>query len=421
MILRSIRNRRHILLILLCVSGLLCIRSGYVYAMASVSVINEFETGIVDISLEEYQRSGQKERLWEDDPVILPGDKVSKIPRISNHGNECFVRAKLTFRDTDDLSDHDFYGMDADWIKCSDGYYYYTKSLRPNDHIDIFQGIDIPVDFPQEDEGSSFYLDINVDAIQSKNFTPDYEASAPWGNVEILTCEKEGQYDIRTFKQSDTQSFRIIYQGNAGKLITNREDFFVNFPYLMPGDEYADSARLINDGKEDINLYFRSEAFDDSELLEKIRLAIDCTIDGKTSRIYEGNLRAEELKDHQLLGTIPAGSEGVFSFTVYVPAWMNNKYTILDSYVKWIFSTDPIKDTTAAPKTGDSTNALYVFAAGAALGIIAVCGLIRNGRRRGLISIRKKNRMISIRKKNSLLCARKKKCMISMGKENGNE
>ena len=47
---------------------------GLIYGMVSVEVTNEFETGIVDISLKEYQKIGNKEILSEDAPTILQGD-----------------------------------------------------------------------------------------------------------------------------------------------------------------------------------------------------------------------------------------------------------------------------------------------------------------------------------------------------------
>ena len=331
--------KRKLIVILLCLSMLVC-GSGLIYGMATTSVINEFETGIVDIGLNEYQIVDGKEEDWSDGPLIMPGDTVSKIPRIDNDGNDCYVRVKITFRDTDVLNETDLFGIDSKWVKADDGYWYYTDILPHGETVDVFAGLFIPTDFPQDCSGDVFYIDIDADAIQSKNFEPDFESANPWGNIEILECEKEGQYDISTFKPSDDRAFEIVYLGDVDKLVKNEDDFFVNFPYLMPGDTYSDSVVLENDSDDDITMYFHTEAIDDSELLEKIQLKITTVIDGKTVVVYEGPLQAEDLQSDIALGVIPAGDSGEFKFEINVPAELNNKYTIMSSEVKWVFYTE---------------------------------------------------------------------------------
>lgn len=367
-----------------------------VNAKTSVDVINEFETGIVDIELTEYQKNGDTEELWVNKAEVLPADEISKIPRIHNDGNDCYVRAKITFTGTDEVDDECLYGMTNDWVKADDGYYYYKKILPHGEDVDIFQGIKIPDNFSQNMEGNTFYIDIAVDAIQSKNFTPNFETASPWGSVEILECEKEGQYDVSTFKKSDSKAFQITYQGDSKKLIRNHEDFFDNFPYLMPGDTYSDGIDIVNNSNNDIKLYFRSEALDDSELLDKILLEITTIVDGEYKVLYSGTLRAEELSEDVILGVIPKGEKAYFDFKIEVPAELNNKYTILDSYVRWIFSTSPIEEiietnkptetnpptnetistVTTVPNvipTGDSANVgLYMILIGISLGLFFI-------------------------------------------------
>lgn len=331
---------------------------GLIYGMVSVEITNEFETGIVDIRIEEYQKINNQEILWEDNPVVLPGNTISKIPRIYNDGNDCYVRTKITFRGIPELNETNLIGISDNWLRADDGYYYYTEILPHGEDVDIFEALYIPDDFSQENEEKEFYIDIDADAIQSKNFEPEFTLAKPWGDIEILECGKEGQYDISSFKQSDNQSFSITYQGDVKKLIKNADDFFVNFPYLMPGDTYSDKLELINDSKNAIKLYFRSKATDESELLDKIQLKITTEINGKTKVFYNGNLRAEDLNEDVILGVIPKNKEGSFKFEIYVPHELNNQYTISSSFVKWIFSTEPIPEPVNGgnPKTGDDFN-----------------------------------------------------------------
>lgn len=99
------------------------------------------------------------------------------------------MRASIGFRDLAvDLERH-IYGLGGSWVKKSDGYYYYTDILKTGESTDLFKGIQIPANFPQEAEGSAFHLDISVDAIQSQNFTPDFSSGMPWGtgrNSEVV-------------------------------------------------------------------------------------------------------------------------------------------------------------------------------------------------------------------------------------------
>ncbi len=317
-----------------------------IYAMSVIGVTNHFETGIIDIRLEEYQLDEMgREVSWQNKENILPGDNFSKIPRIYNDGNDCYIRAEIAIRggdevDVTDLSGIQIHGISEDWTLADDGYYYYKNELLHGKSVDLFQSVHIPEEFPDCLMGKSFYIDINVDSIQSKNFTPNFDLAMPWGSVEILECEKKGQYDISSFKQSASHTFSIIYQGEIKQLIKNADDFFSNFPYLMPGDCYSDTVSLVNNSGKEITLYFRSEGIDNSDLLDKIQLKITTTIHGETKVFYEGSLRAESISENVVLGVIPKNATGEFLFEIEVPAELNNQYTILNSYVKWIFSAD---------------------------------------------------------------------------------
>lgn len=351
--------------------------------MIKTFVVNNFTTGVVDIELEEYQVKDGKEVKWQDNPVVLPGTNVSKIPRIHNNGNDCYVRVKLNFRETQEKLEDYLYGIEDTWVKSADGYYYYKKILKTGEDLDIFKGLKIPDDFSQEEENSKFYLDIDVDAIQSKNFNQDLTSYSPWGNVEILDCHKEGQYDINTFKKADSKSFIIEYQGETvNKLVVNEDDFFLNLPVLMPGDNYEDSIDLVNKSNNDIDLYFKSEITDNSELLDKIYLSITVEFNEDKRTVYEGTLKAEKLKEYILLGTIPGNTKEKLYFKIIVPAELDNKFSIAESNVKWILATDIQNKTETVPvttfktpsvRTGDSnTVGILLIISGVIMGIISL-------------------------------------------------
>lgn len=332
---------------------------GIIYGMTSVDVTNYFETGIVDIDLSEYCIDGGKEMPLPVNPILMPGDSLSQVSRIKNYGNDCYVRAKIAFRDTTEFTIENIVGISEDWILAEDGYYYYKNILPTGEEVNIFSGVNIPKDLPQYNEGAEFFLDVSVDAIQSKNFEPDFSLAMPWGSVQILMNNNIEPYDVSTFKVSDTKNFQIVYQGAAEKLVINSEDFFANFPYLMPGDTYADEVIIKNDSNDIIKLHFRSVT-EDSDLLKRINLKISTNISGTYKVVYEGDLQALKLVEDTILGELKGKKECSFKFEISVPAELTNEYNLSASSVKWIFSTEVTK-IPDNPKTGDISNVYLYF------------------------------------------------------------
>ena len=112
--------------------------------------------------------------------------------------------------------------------------------------MDLFQGLQMPVNFPQSEECKKFYINVDAEAVQSANFSPDYDSENPWGDIDIQLCGKEGMYDISTFKEDESNDFEIEYQGASDALIRNKEDFFTNLPFFLPGDTHSDVAKIEN-------------------------------------------------------------------------------------------------------------------------------------------------------------------------------
>ena len=372
-------KKKRLLIFFSSLSILMCGSGATILAMTETSVTNYLSTGIVDIELEEYQIQDGKEEAYEDVKDILPGQVISKIPRIRNDGNDCYIRVKLDLEGTEESIEAQEIG--EKWKEGKDGYLYYTDILKTGDETDLFQSIKIPEDFAQEEE-SAFQLEIHAEGIQSQNFTPDFQADAPWGAVEIQLCKKEGQYDISSFKKASDQSLNVVYQGESRKLFSNPEDFFVNFPVMLPGDTYQETAILQNTGGNPMKLYFRglAEETADNDLLEQIQLKITTEIGGRTETVYEGTLKGDGLEENRLLGEIPADGFGKFHFDLSVPKELDNKYTVLTNRVEWIFSTEPIERLTTV-QTGDTRKTgVFLLAGGVLCGAGAL--ILRKGRKK---------------------------------------
>ena len=65
----------------------------------SVTVTNHISTGDINISMKELEKKNGKEILYQNQKMVLPGDRISKIPRITNRSEPCWVRVKITYAD----------------------------------------------------------------------------------------------------------------------------------------------------------------------------------------------------------------------------------------------------------------------------------------------------------------------------------
>lgn len=354
---------------------LMCGIGGIIYAIPKTHVVNHLEMGIVDIELEEYQNIQGVETFYDASYAknVLPLTKISKIPRIRCDGNDSWIRCKIEYLNTEYLGDEDLYGFTKDWVKKSDGYFYYKKVLKTGDTTDLFQGLQLPVDFPQSEEGTRFFLNINAEAVQSQNFTPDFTKREPWGDINVQLCAKEGMYDIVAFKDAKDNRFEITYMGSSDTLIRNTRDFFTNLPFFMPGDTYRDVAEIKNNSKHMIDLYFYTEEISETEtdILDRIRLKITYKSNYGEKDVYDGPLRAKNAESPMILAKIQPGEEGNFCYELNIPSELDNQYTLLKDKVKWVFYAEfDESDQTIIDilKTGDDSKlGLYMVIVGISL------------------------------------------------------
>lgn len=163
------------------------------YIVDTFKVHNHIKTGIVDISLAEYRNQNGLLLPCVDGLKYEPNNLVSCIPRITNKGMDCYVRAKIHMSGGNaesPLDENAIRGINTkDWIKHGD-YYYYKSVLKENEATEIFTGIRIPKDWTQELENPNCSVEIIAQAIQAANFTPNFEDTIPWGkDIEIQAVQ----------------------------------------------------------------------------------------------------------------------------------------------------------------------------------------------------------------------------------------
>lgn len=326
---------------------------GFAFAAAQsavTSVINELETGVIDIDLEEYRLDETgKEVIWEDQIDIMPGATISKIPKITNKAMDCWVRAKVKIfskqQRVDSLSMEQIAGISDDWIKIGE-YFYYKKVLESKQSITLFEAIEIPTKWKNEHEQNEIKIIVQVDAVQAKNFTPNFSGDTPWGGLVIEKCIHENGYDLNTFRKEEESSLTVHYEGDARKLIAKPDDFFAQFGTLMPGDEQKGSVEIKNKGKNPVNIFFKTEGLEEADFLEKTELIIKnrASDSEKEETVYEGNLRSREIESYFLLGCYEPSYEGEFIFILKLPEELNNAYSLEKRKVKWYFMAEELNN-----------------------------------------------------------------------------
>lgn len=348
----------------------------YAYYQDSVSVQNHINTGDVNIGIQEYQEIDGKETEYDlvENRIVLPSEVVSKIPRITNYAETCYVRAKVTHHskpvsdsDTEEeteyiLSDENINGISGQWIRKGE-YYYYTEPLKHGASVDFFEAVTIPAEWTEASSGTSLGLTVTAEAIQAANFTPDFQSEQPWGNREIEICVHEEDNSITEVNQ-EYQQMTVTYEGAARNLIAVPEDFFQNLDKAMPGDTVQDTFSISNTTDTEAEFFFQTETpggltEEELDLLKQFQL----TILQNGTPIYSGDLEAVSLNNRISLGTYQPGETGNLVFQLSLPAELKNAYAQRETCINWIFSVEgaeeivdtpdgPAIDQMAAPKTG---------------------------------------------------------------------
>ena len=81
----------------LLLTGVLSTAAVYASFSDRLNVVNHIAVGDVNISISEYTRKGKSEVKYSQPSDVLPGQCISKIPRIRNEALPCWIRARITY------------------------------------------------------------------------------------------------------------------------------------------------------------------------------------------------------------------------------------------------------------------------------------------------------------------------------------
>lgn len=336
-------------------------------AEKEASVTSNFHTSQVRIQVNQYDEAGQD---WTDPKAILPGSPVPMISEIQNLGTDCYVRVKLTTETETgkEIPFTCFQGISEDWKQAGE-YLYYTKILEPKASAEIFQAFELPADWNQEGIAKdTIQIHLQVDAIQSDHFTPDFTSESPWGNVEVQEAvEPEEGYQFRVLEAGEGYC-TVRVEGD--KIITVPDHFFSELGNMVPGDTLQGTIDIQNVNDYEEELYLKIQPESEEQLLQQANLRI---VSGDGTIFYDGALISDVLNQFHYLNTYGSGEEGALHFEISLPEELDNAYSLKDAKMTWtlkavheeaiqqVESSDPGPAVRAdVPKTGEASHHIII-------------------------------------------------------------
>ena len=178
-------NKKKILALCLivCLLATAAVGGTLAYFTDTGAATNTFTVGNVDIDLTEPKWDATGEAEAEN---AYPGEALAKDPTVTNIGkNPCFVRVKVTNLDqfAADFggamityrTDYVDGALGTNWVLHTDGYFYYTKVLQPEETTDaLFDQIVIP--FAVTNNATTKDIVVNAYAVQAQGARPSFAA-----------------------------------------------------------------------------------------------------------------------------------------------------------------------------------------------------------------------------------------------------
>lgn len=333
---------------------LACVAFLFAKSIKKFSFQNHYSSGSVKISLRQYQIDERGERIEAENGVVQPGQKVSYIPEISNERADCYVRLHVSLEMNDknseqEISADNIGAVSEDWIRIDDEFYR-TRILRHGESCDVFREIDIPSSWTQHNGNGGFTIKVIADAVQSDNFTPNFESAMPWGSIRIESEKEDDATDYCETVSAFKTPNELTITGEGG-LEATTEDLFRNFSYFMAGDSYEDQLHVKNHSDRDVDLYFRIKSRNNG-LNEKTVL----TISNKSTVIYQSVNLPEASEGWNKIASINAGGTKILKFSLYLPEDSEREYTALNDDVIWQFrmnESESMSGDSHLIKTGD--------------------------------------------------------------------
>lgn len=345
-------------------------------AEKEASVTSQIRSGGVALQMNRYA-DPEKTKEWNDVGEVLPGQEIPMLTEVENLGEDCFIRFQVRAKSDGqrEISTDCFGGISEDWVQKGE-YFYSTEILERGEKKELFTSFTLPETWEQKDR-ETIQVFVTADAVQSRNFTPDFDSEYPWGEVRIQKVSgKENGDQLRTaVPQKGT--CRVVVEGDG--IIIVPDTFFSEFGTMVPGDTIQGELQIDNWCAQTEAVYWKLDTGEE-KLFDQAELQIEKQ-DGTV--LYQGKLLEYPSGQYALLDRYPKDAKDRLTFTLHFPEEMDNAYRLLNAGLTWTFRAvseekeaeflQEVQRETV--KTGDESHLiLFMFLLGAAMtaGILVI-------------------------------------------------
>ncbi|MDO4501815.1 MAG: hypothetical protein Q4D06_01405 [Coriobacteriia bacterium] len=167
---------------LLAGASIVALAGGTVGAAAALStdltVTNHLSLDTVDIAIEQTKASAV---------ALESGESYPHSALIRNLGADCYLRVRAEAASGErSTALTTLKGLDSrSWIQAGD-YLYYRPVLAEGKQVDFSQQVSNP--WPDATPDDRLTLTVTAEAVQARNFRPDYTSASPWGEIAVEEC-----------------------------------------------------------------------------------------------------------------------------------------------------------------------------------------------------------------------------------------
>ncbi len=319
-----------------------------IYALTEQGVNGALSTSTVDVEIGTYILDDENNQIeYGDDRVVLPGENVNFIPKVFNKGTDCYLRIKINYIN-DSINFEDYISNFSTQFTQYGDYYYYNGTFNAKDTIELFDQIRIPENADKFAVNGVLKIEIIAEALQIKNFTPDYSVEDPWKGVEP-TQNVRNTYNIDI---DDDSQLLIKYENGTEEDIGVPNNFLERTRRLLPGDSFVEDIQINNSNKKNAKYFMKIDINENDEETKKLLGQIDLIIRSGDEIIYQGKFYNEE---KILLAMLDIGGSKNLQFEVSAPIELSNEYTNIVPQFSITFLAEFEKEKIPLnPKTGDN-------------------------------------------------------------------
>lgn len=369
-------NKKQTILLVLGIIFFVVMTISGIYALTEQGVNGALSTSTVDVEVKTYTKQGENNEIeYADDKVVFPGDTVDFIPQIFNQGTDCYLRMKINYiNDTINFEDY-VTGFSTQFTKHGE-YYYYDDTFNAKDTVKIFDKITIPAEAEDLAVNEKLRIEIVVEALQVKNFTPDYSLEDPWKGVEP-TQNVRNEYSVDI---DDDSKLIIRYENGTENDVDVPNDFLERTRKLLPGDSFVEDIQINNKDKKNAKYYMRIDINENDEDTRKLLSQIDLIIRSGDEIIYKGKFLDV---DKTLLASLDKGGKKNLQFEVSAPIELSNEYTnIVPKFSITFFAEFEAEKIPLNPKTGDNITISFLTFLLSSIGLVIIIILGARERKR---------------------------------------